>query len=99
MAEAAEAPNRHGCFHGLGNAHMGLIAVGRTSLGAVCLHGTREDRVVCIEGAIERMARYHEDRALTVCAELADIDRQTCLAAAKNKMYSTTKDLSLYLRP
>jgi len=90
---------RHGCFHGLGNAHMGLIAVGRTSLGAVCLHGTREDRVVCIEGAIERMARYHEDRALTVCAELAEIDRRTCLSAAKNKMYSTTKDLSLYLRP
>ena len=51
------------------------------------------------EGAIERMARYHADRALTVCAELADIDRQTCLSAAKNKMYSTTKDLSLYLRP
>jgi hypothetical protein len=90
---------RRGCFHGLGNAHMGLIAVGRTSLSTVCLHGTREDRVVCIEGAIERMARYHEDRALHVCAELADIDRQTCLSAAKNKMYSTTKDLSLYLRP
>ena len=90
---------RRGCFHGLGNAHMGLIAVGRIPLAAVCRHGTREDRVVCIEGAIERMARYHEDKALGICAELGGPDRQTCLAAARNKMYSTTKDLSLYLGP
>jgi len=90
---------RRGCFHGLGNAHMGLIAVGRTTLTAVCLHGTSEDRFVCIEGAMERMGRYHEARALAVCATLAGTERQTCFAAAKNKMYSTTKDLSLYLHP
>lgn len=90
---------RRACFHGVGNAHMSVIAGGKISLSEVCLRaGNKDEQFVCIEGAIERMAKYHEPRARQVCDELLGSDRGTCFGAVKNGMYSMTKDLSLYLQ-
>jgi len=88
---------RLGCFHGLGNAHMWLIASGALPIKKVCGDGTDNERYMCIEGAMERMAKFHEKRALTVCEGLEDEDKKTCFTAVKHKMYSIKKDFALYL--
>lgn len=87
---------RLGCFHGLGNAHVGLLATGKISIRAVCLTGSEQEQFVCVEGAVERLAKYWEDRAAKACEELEGANRQTCARAAKNKMYNMTKDFTLY---
>jgi hypothetical protein len=89
--------NRLGCFHGLGNAYMRGIERGRISIRDVCLHGDGTDQFMCIEGAIERMAKVNEGRAREVCGDLEGPNQETCLTAVKNKLYSVDKDLSLYL--
>jgi hypothetical protein len=76
---------------------MGVIATGRISINEVCRSGATDERTVCIEGAIERMAKYHEPRARQVCEELGGRERATCLAAVRSKMYDMKKDLTLYL--
>lgn len=88
---------RLGCFHGLGNAHMSKIYRGKISIKEVCLHGTEEEQFVCIEGSIERMARYFEDRAVQICDQLEGKHKEVCLGAVKNKMNNVEKDLTLYL--
>jgi hypothetical protein len=88
---------RLGCFHGLGNAHMWPIASGETTPTKVCGRYDGNDRFMCIEGAMERMAKFHEQRAREVCQELESEDRRICLAAVEHKMYHLKKDFALYL--
>lgn len=88
---------RRGCFHGLGNAHMPLIAAGKTDIRSLCLNLNKEEEFVCIDGAIERMAKYHQDTAVRVCNQLDGENKTTCFAAVSRKMYDMKKDLSLYL--
>lgn len=89
---------RLGCFHGLGNAHVPYLAKGLVSLKQVCEGLTSNEEIVCIDGAIERMAKYHELRALEVCQEFHEKETAYCLSAVKHKMYDMDKDLTLYLR-
>ena len=88
---------RLGCFHGLGNAHMWLIASGQINIKSVCGHGTDDERFMCLEGAMERMGQHYEKTALAVCEQLEGQDRQVCFTAVENKMYNMRKDYTLYL--
>jgi hypothetical protein len=97
LCETLKGRYRLGCYHGLGNGHMALIAAGKISIRRVCLGLAKDEEFVCIEGAMERMAKYKEPRALEVCQELDGENRSTCLNAVAQKMYNMRKDLSLYL--
>lgn len=88
---------RRGCFHGLGNGHMLLIAGGKIGIRPVCLSLDNVEEFVCIDGAMERMAKFHPDIAVRICDQLDGKNKATCLAAASRKMYDMKKDLSLYL--
>jgi hypothetical protein len=88
---------RLGCFHGLGSAHEQRIAEGTDSIDDVCLHGTADDQRMCIEGAMESMARFDEATALQVCEDLSGRNKELCLKASEYKLYSMQKDLTLYL--
>ena len=88
---------RRGCFHGLGNAHMELIAAGKIDIRPVCLGLDKVEAIVCIDGAMERMAKYHQDTTLRICDQLDGENKTACLAAVSRKMYDMKKDLSLYL--
>ncbi len=88
---------RIGCFHGHGNAHMGAIVNGRVSLSDVCEYGTDDDQFACIDGAMERMSKYHKAKALKVCDGLVGRNKKTCLGAVERGMYNMEKDISLYL--
>ena len=90
---------RLGCYHGAGNGFMGMIIRGIVSLSDVCGQGTDDEKFVCIEGAMERMAKYHPVQARKVCTTLASgsQDRATCDAAVARGMYDMEKDLRLYV--
>jgi hypothetical protein len=55
------------------------------------------EEFVCIDGAMERMAKYLPDIAVRVCDQLDGKNKADCLAAVSRKMYDMKKDLSLYL--
>jgi hypothetical protein len=87
-----------GCFHGLGAAYTGEIGRHPALLPAVCLHGTPEDQIMCIEGAIEKLAEYHEAQAHASCATLTKEMADICTTAAREKMYRLHKPtIELYL--
>jgi hypothetical protein len=89
---------RLGCFHGLGAASTRAIGRHPALLPAVCLHGTPEDQIMCIEGAIEKLADDHEEQARAACASLAGVLADICQAAAREKMYRLHKPtIALYL--
>jgi hypothetical protein len=89
---------RLGCFHGVGNAHMGLVATGRMSLADVCSAGSRDDRTVCVEGAMERLGKFSPTVASQRCSSLTDWRQAVCSAAAGRKMYDMEKSFALYQR-
>ncbi len=88
---------RIGCFHGIGNAYMPHIRDGRVKIKDLCLTGSDDEQFVCIEGAIERMAKYFPDIARKVCDDLKGKNKETCLSAVSHGMYDMEKDLSLYI--
>jgi hypothetical protein len=88
---------RLGCFHGLGNGHMPVIASGRMKISDVCLTGSEDEKFVCIEGSIERMAKYHKEFALKACETLEGKYKDICLKAVDQGMYNMDKDLSVYM--
>lgn len=94
--------HRIGCVHGLGNGFMPLIVRGNIELSDVCLvRGmTDDEKIVCIEGAMERMAKYHPGRAEEVCSgsDVPGRARDICEAAVSQGMYNMEKDFTVYLR-
>lgn len=94
-----EGQFRRGCFHGLGNAHVYFIVRKLVSIKDVCMSGDEQDQLLCIDGAMERMGKYHGDRAPEACSDLEGKHNAACQAAAARKMYHADKDLTLYLIP
>ena len=92
-AECLKLPPRLrlGCFHGLGNVHVERLVATPGILPQVCRHGSPADQVVCIEGAIEKLADFDERRAMAACATLDGANAEVCQAAAREKMYRLTK--------
>lgn len=95
--KALEGKYRLGCFHGLGNTHMYLIAFSKIDFAAVCGSGTEDDQYMCIEGAIERMAKYYPVAAKERCDDFSGWQKDLCLEGASRGMYSLEKSFDLYL--
>ena len=91
------ANKRVGCFHGLGSIYSRAIAKNPKLLNATCMVGNHEEKVVCIEGVIEKLADYNEEEARNIC-QFADGEyKDVCLLAAEEKMYRLTKpSIGLY---
>src|SRR5262249_50343380 len=86
-----ETSQRRGCFHGLGHAMTEEVFTDPAQLAPLCRHGSPTDQIVCIEGAMEKLAEYDEDRARIACASLRDDLQPVCKQAVNDKMYSLTK--------
>jgi hypothetical protein len=82
---------RLGCFHGLGATLTGRLIGDPALLGRFCGRGDAKDRIMCIEGAIEKLADQDETKAMSACAMLEGGDKEVCTAAAKWKMYRLDK--------
>ena len=76
---------------------MPMIAQRRISLKTVCLSATDVEQRLCIEGAMERLAKYYANGAASLCMDLPGESQDICLNAVQNSMYNLQKDLSLYL--
>lgn len=87
---------RLGCFHGFGNAHQAHLTHGIFTLDNVCGFGNDQDKRACIDGAIERLAKYHPEETDRVCDALTGEHKQLCLDGAERDMYDLEKDFSLY---
>lgn len=98
--QCAALPGKYrlGCFHGIGNAHVGRLRHGELTLADVCGFGTRDDQTACVEGAMERLGKFTPAIAIERCEALTDWRRGVCEAAAKRKMYDMTKSFALYPR-
>lgn len=78
---------RRGCFHGLGAMYSRDVADDPSLLGPLCLRGAPDDQLLCIEGVIEKLADFDEQRAVVVCGTLEGDHRRVCLEGARGKMY------------
>jgi hypothetical protein len=87
-----------GCMHGLGNAYMYPVSKGQISLSTVCGGGSRDEQHACIDGVMERLAKFYENTAFSICEEQEGEWKEWCLAAAERKMYSLddSKPFELY---
>lgn len=98
--ETLPAPRRLGCFHGLGLLSRVLAGKDPTAFRQVCGEGSSDDRIMCIEGAIEKLADYDRDAALKVCEAIEGDLKVVCLDAARSGSYRATKpSLHLYASP
>ena len=80
-----------GCLHGYGTAHIGAIAYNPNVIAKICSHGTSEGQAMCIEGAIEKLADFSEEKAKAACDALDGENAVVCDAAAQEKMYRLHK--------
>jgi len=96
--EKLEGKFRLGCFHGIGTSHAKILALEKMRINELCSQGSSEEQVACIEGAVEFMGKYFPDDVQKTCDQLADAQKEICVAAGQHKLYSMEKDLSLYLR-
>jgi len=88
---------RLGCFHGLGTSHSTIVVKNKIGLAKLCSLGNNDDQITCIEGAVEFIGKYYPESVEKICATLPELRQETCLLGGKHKLYSTEKDLSLYL--
>ena len=95
---ALEPHYRRACFHGLGNAHNGYIVLNRVNFDDVCAFGDKNDQYMCLEGAIERMAKYHPNEAKQACNQLSGWKNELCILGLERKMYNLEKPFELYLK-
>lgn len=91
MCSSMEGKQRLGCFHGLGTSYIHDVADDPALFARVCLNGNPDDQIMCIEGAIEKLADYDEHRAAKICNTLDGANKSACLAAAQEKMYRLDK--------
>ncbi len=75
---------------------MKAILSGQVNFRALCAQGTLDDQYMCIEGAIERMAKYDHEKSLQQCNTFSGWHRNLCLKGAERKMYSLNKSFELY---
>ena len=87
----SDASLRLGCFHGLGATHMLAIVREPVLLADVCLQGSVHEQAVCIEGAMEKLGDFNEEKALGLCRRLLGTSGEVCEAAVMEKMYRLDK--------
>lgn len=95
---ALDETARLGCFHGIGNGHFVYIVFGELTVAQLCDPGTKDDQYVCIEGAMERLARYYPDTAAAQCETLDGWKKDLCEEVLVRQMYSLEKPFDLYQR-
>jgi hypothetical protein len=89
---------RLGCFHGIGSALEPSVLRGLLPVARACGFGSRDDQIVCVDGVMERLAKFEPAVAVQRCESLQDWRRGVCQAAASRKMYDMTRSFALYQR-
>ena len=65
-------PLRRGCFYGLGATQFGALNAAPERLGEICAAGDADDRVMCVNGAMEILSAYQPAAAAVACGSLTE---------------------------
>ncbi len=88
---------RLGCYHALGVIYSPSIRKNPKLINSVCMSGNHDEKIICIEGVIEKLADYNEEEAMNVCYFTEGEYRKVCESAAREKMYRLDKpSIGLY---
>ncbi len=100
QAECGSLPDsaRLGCYHGLGNGLMSALVLNKITLTAACASPDADEQLVCVDGAIERAARYYPERAREICTQERGAIRRLCSTAVERGMYNMERDFAPYSR-
>ncbi len=90
-----EGTKRSGCFHGAGFTFLPYLLDNPSGINHLCGAGTKVDRTLCIEGAIETLAEHDPAKAREICNELPDL-REQCFYSAEHAMFSLDKSWEGY---
>lgn len=89
---------RRGCFHGLGLMYIVSVSRKPSNITKLCNQGDYEDKVMCVEGVIEKLSDMKESSALEACNHLDGKLSEVCMGAATEKMYRLNKPtMNLYV--
>lgn len=87
---------RLGCYHGIGNANLNTVYYKVLTPAQVCKYGNADDQEICIEGLVERFAKYDLEKGIKLCEDYEGHNKEVCLAAAVGDMYRSNKSFRLY---
>ena len=88
---------RQGCFHGLGSVLLASLTDDPSILGRYCSTEREVDRVLCVEGAMEKQADFNPGVARSICARQTGEIRRACEASVEHGMYNVSKPtMALY---
>ncbi len=89
---------RRGCFHGLGLMYIVSVSRKPSNITKLCNTGDYEDKVMCVEGVIEKLSDMKESAAFDACNSLDGKLADVCNEAATEKMYRLDKPtMDLYI--
>ena len=88
---------RWGCIYGLGNAYVTSVYQQPDLIKMVCSFGNSQDKDVCIEGVIERLAKYKQSSAFKTCEYFEGKHKELCIHTAEQQMYSLEKSFEYYI--
>jgi hypothetical protein len=92
------APLRRGCFYGLGATQFGALNLAPARLAELCAVGDADDRVMCVNGAMEILSAYQPAAATVACGSLAEPLAESCRVAVREGRYGLGKPFHLYFR-
>ena len=92
------APLRRGCFYGLGATQFGALNLAPARLPEVCGAGDDDDRVMCVNGAMEILSAYQPAAAAVACGALTGPLAESCRVAVHEGRYGLGKPFQLYFR-
>jgi hypothetical protein len=89
---------RRGCFYGLGATQFGALNLAPERLAELCAAGDADDRVMCVNGAMEILAAYQPAAATVACGSLEASLAQSCRVAVREGRYGLGKPFHLYFQ-
>ena len=89
-------PQRLGCFHGIGYAHIYFISSNPKLISKVCKDNSVENRKVCIDAAIQLLSIYNRNASLIACNYVSSDLKNYCLQEVIYSTFNMNKPLDLY---
>ena len=91
-------PLRRGCVYGLGATQFGQLNATPERLADICGVGDADDRVMCVNGAMEILSAYQPAAATVACGSLTEPLAESCRVAVREGRYGLGKPFQLYIR-
>ena len=82
----------------MGATQFGALNAAPERLGEICAAGDADDRVMCVNGAMEILSAYQPAAAAVACGSLTEPLAESCRVAVREGRYGLGKPFQLYFR-